>query len=156
MKVAATVVEREKQVFYERPRSKVKISTPLDSDAEEAPSLEASGAPLPLQAPPPPVQGRCKQRRSPLRRRIPKTPSPATSSESLGLVRPCPLHSFSHRPAEVGAEARRRGHVAAGGAKQWCSQQIHRIGVMIGTLLQVGPMTGTPEPVATKLSTCIE
>ena len=38
MKVAATVIEKEKQVFYERPRSKVKISTHLDSDAEEAPT----------------------------------------------------------------------------------------------------------------------
>lgn len=42
MKVAATVVEREKQVFYERPRSKVKISTPLDSDAEEVESSSTS------------------------------------------------------------------------------------------------------------------
>ena len=57
MKLAATVVEREKQVFYERPRSKVKISTPLDSDAEEAPSLEASGAPCPCRPPPPPCAG---------------------------------------------------------------------------------------------------
>jgi len=43
MKVAATVIEKEKQVFYERPRSKVKISTPLDSDAEEVESSSTSG-----------------------------------------------------------------------------------------------------------------
>ncbi|CAE7550659.1 unnamed protein product [Symbiodinium sp. CCMP2456] len=41
MKVAA-VLEKEKQVFYERPRSKVKISTPLDSDAEEVESSSTS------------------------------------------------------------------------------------------------------------------
>ena len=38
--VTAVPAEKDKQVFHERPRSKVKISTPLDSDAEEARSVE--------------------------------------------------------------------------------------------------------------------